>query len=548
MVVILFQWRKPGSVTVFLAMIFLLTFSLLGVTYDCARLSAVGGYVKVAGSSAARTAFGNYNRELFEEYGLLGYCGYDGRGRGDLNRDFLEILEENMQSTHGNFGANATDIYRISQMQSEIINDAFLTEEDVFYDQISGFLRNKTVKDVADALWDKVKGIPSGADLEDKLDMADRYESGDYEELKEEMPKIPNGTESGKGLQGDESQGSGDGDVSGAGEYKEIEKDPAGGNPLESFTQMMRDGVLSMVCGEKDLSEKEIFPREGEKEIQEKSDGEMGAADILKQFLKNENPLENVEQMPKGKKKLLFLAYAGEVCSDYLKGEEGGIRYAKEYLAAGKREEKSNLASVVNRLLAVRMLLNFAYVATDPAFQEKSLVTATAIAGFTGLPPVITGVQYTILLILSFQEACVDVVALLDGKAVPIIKNGANFKMKYEEICLGTKKLFQKKAAGYGKNKGGSGMSITYKEYLTLFLLLVNEKTMYNRMLDVIQQDLREKYNQSFCIDECITESTYRMTYETNYVFQELPFLEKVQWGQSGGRQCQEVSYGYKSG
>ena len=312
---------------------------------------------------------------------------------------------------------------------------------------------------------------------------------------------------------------------------------------------MMRDGVIGMVCRDGNLSEKEIISREACDESQgEGESSKKGAADFLKQFLKNENPLENVDKMPKSKRKLLLLAYDREVCSHYLSKEEEGIQYALEYLTAGKKEEKSNLASVVNRLLAVRTLLNFAYVATDPALQEKSLATATALAGFTGLPPVITGVQYTILLILSFQEACVDVTALLDGKAVPIMKNATNFKMKYEEICLGSKSLFQKKASGYGKEKGGTGLNITYKEYLTVFLLLVGEETLYNRTLNVIQQDLREKYNQSFCIDDCICESTYQITYEMDYVFKELPFLDKTQWGQPMGGQCQEVRYGYKSG
>lgn len=548
-VAVLLQWRKPGSVTVFLTMIFLLTFSLLGVTYDCARMSAVQGYVKVAGSSAAKTVFGNYNQELFQEYGLLGYGGYDGRGREDLNRDFLEILEENIKTSHSNYQSYATDIYRIRQMQSEIRKDAALTEEDVFYEQIAGFLKYKKVKDIADAVWGKVKGTPTGTELADKLDMAEKYESGDYEELRGDMQKQPGENGDKKLTEQEELQDSGDGNEDKAQNHKDSPKDSAGGNPLETFSKMMRDGVLSMVCEKENLSEREIIPREGEAEGQEeRDDGEKGAADLLKGFIKNENPLENVGQMSKGKKKLLLLAYAGEVCSDYLTEGEEGICYAREYLAAGKREEKSNLASVVNRLLAVRMLLNFAYVATDPALQEKSLVTATALAGFTGLPPVITGVQYTILLILSFQEACVDVTALLDGKAVPILKNSTNFKMKYEEICLGSRSLFQKKAAGYGNKRGGSGMSITYQEYLVAFQLLVNEKTLFNRTLDVIQQDLREKYNQSFCIDDCISQCTYRMTYEMNYVFQQLPFMDESQWGQSGGGQCQEVSYGYKSG
>jgi len=563
-VIILFYLKKPGSVTVFLTMIFLLVFSLLGVTYDCARMSAARGYVKVAGSSAARTVFGNYNQELFQEYGLFGYGGCDGMGWEDLNREFLQTLKENLQFSQGGT-LSGTDIYRIYQLQSSIENCTFLTDKDVFCGQVSAFLKGKAVSDMANTALGKIKGTASSTDLEGQLDMAEKYESGDYEALREaekasgESPK--EGREGQKESEKSEkkeaegqkspreSQKGGDEGQKVLGESRDSVKDSAGGNPLEAFSQMMRDGVLGMVCREENLSEKEIISRGGGGESRKDGDSsEKGAADFLKQFLKNEDPLEDVSQMSKGKRKLLLLAYDREVCSNYLSEGEEGIRYALEYITAGKKEEKSNLASVISRLLAVRTLLNFAYVAMDPALQEKSLATATALAGFTGLPPVITGVQYTILLILSFQEACVDVTALLDGKAVPVIKNSTNFKMKYEEICLGSKSLFQKKAAKYGKEKGGAGLNISYEEYLTVFLLLVGEDMMFNRTLDVIQQDLREKYNQSFCIDDCICESAYQITYQTDYVFKELPLLDQTQWGQSGAGQCQEVSYGYKSG
>lgn len=509
----------------FLTMIFLLVFSLVGVTYDCTRISASKGYLKVAGSSAARTVFGNYNQELFREYGLLGYGGYDGMGREDLNREFLAILNENIRTSYGESTSAGVNIYRIKNLQSEIDESRYLTEKEVFYHQITAFLGHKAVSKATDALWAKISGSTSEKEMENNLNLAEKYESGEYEELKDKNREEP------------------------AQEKEEAEvADSAGGNPLDAFSHMMRDGILGMVCQEKELSTKEIFPREGEQENAGEISSQAGAADFLQRFIKNENPFEDLDKMPKGKNKLLLLTYGREVCPNYLTESQEGIQYAQEYLAAGKGEEKSNLASVVSRLLAVRALLNFSYVAADPVLQEKSLATATALAGFTGLPPVITGVQYTILLILSFQEACVDVTALLDGKAVPIIKNNANFKMKYEEICVGSRELFQKKAAQYGKEKLGAGLSISYEEYLTAFLLLVGEDTLRSRTLDVIQHDLREKYNQSFCIDECICEGTYQITYETDYVFDELPFLDNTQWGQSVGEQCQEVRYGYKSG
>ena len=141
-----------------------------------------------------------------------------------------------------------------------------------------------------------------------------------------------------------------------------------------------------------------------------------------------------------------------------------------------------------------------------------------------------------------------DVAALLKGRSVPVMKNSVNFKMKYEEICLGSKSLFQKKAESYRKGKMGSGLQITYEEYLMLFLILTEEDTLRNRTLDVIQQNLRDRYNQSFRIDDCICEASCRITYEMDCVFKELPFIRQDSWGSFVAVQSQEVSYGYQSG
>lgn len=511
----------------FLTMIFLLIFSLVGVAYDSARISAAKGYIKVAGDSAACTVFGNYDQELLTEYGLFGYGGYDGISTGDLNREFLDILEENLRTFYRNRDTVGIDIYRLKNVHSSAENVRYLTDEEIFYSQIGLFLKKNAISKVADTVTGKIGQKTSESGLEEKLNLAAQYESGEYEDAgKEQQEERPE----------KKSEDS-------------IQKDTAGGNPLEAFSHMVRDGVLGMVCREETLSDREIISRgDGARESRASDSSSEGAADYLKHFLGGENLPEESSHIVKGKNKMLLLAYDRAVCPSYPSREKEGIAYAMEYLAVGKREEKSNLAAVVNRLLAVRTLLNFTYAASDPVLQEKSLATATAIAGFTGLAPVITGVQYTILLILSFQEGCVDVAALLDGKSVPVMKNSSNFKMRYEEICLGSGSLFQKKATAYRKEGAGNGLYISYDEYLTALLLAVDEDTLRERTLDVIQQNLRDKYNQSFCIDDCICESSYRITYEIDYIFKSLPFLGGTRWGASLGEQSQEVEYGYKSG
>ena len=58
---------EKGSITIFMTFIFLLLFSLTGVTLDCARFLAVQGYMEVTGYAADVAMFGRYDKELYEK-------------------------------------------------------------------------------------------------------------------------------------------------------------------------------------------------------------------------------------------------------------------------------------------------------------------------------------------------------------------------------------------------------------------------------------------------------------------------------------------------
>ena len=162
------------------------------------------------------------------------------------------------------------------------------------------------------------------------------------------------------------------------------------------------------------------------------------------------------------------------------------------------------------------------------------------------MPPVIKAVQYVILLILAFEEACVDVTALLEGRSIPFLKTAGNLKMAYEEICMASKGLFASKAGAYPV-KGTPSADITYHQYLYLFLLMVSEENLRNRSYGLIQYDLREKYNQTFCLSDCICTCRYRIDYTVPFLFGNLPFLENVGKEGQGNNRSLEVDYGYKS-
>lgn len=88
---------EDGSITVFMTFIFLLLFTLTGAALDSARCFGSGGYVTTSAYGADVAVYGEYNRELFTEYGLFGYGGCNGKGGGDWLERYEEILSDNLR-------------------------------------------------------------------------------------------------------------------------------------------------------------------------------------------------------------------------------------------------------------------------------------------------------------------------------------------------------------------------------------------------------------------------------------------------------------------
>lgn len=224
-----------------------------------------------------------------------------------------------------------------------------------------------------------------------------------------------------------------------------------------------------------------------------------------------------------GTNKLSEMIYAEKKLTSYAKSSASAVDYGMEYLICGKENERDNLTGVINRIISMRMLINFAIISKDEVIKAKALATATAIAGITGIEPVIKGVQYAIIAILAFEESCIDTAALLDGKKIPLLKNTTDIKIKYEEICTVSGSFFREKARQYQESDGKiTANFIDYREYLFAFLAVVPEEKIKSRLFDIIQHDLRTRYNESFRIHDCIVAADYNITYSMKFAF---PFL-----------------------
>lgn len=515
-------WQQ-GSITVFLALILALVLALVTVSIEHVRFLTVDSHVLLAADSAVMTVYGNYNKELYEEYGFFAYGGYHGIASDELLTEFQETLEKNLAETPRENGSNYTALYRIKNILVEAENITYLTDENTFYQQMESYLKAELLSDSLDSLLEHFQANTDhldGEEMQKNLDTTSQYEHGEFQ------------VDEGTGENSPTAEADTTANEAADTKAEQIEEtecvDHAGGNPLESFRELLRDGMLSLVCDESKLSEGKVEPfysnpgQGTQKTNQEKADS---AADLLKELLGGggsvkENNLLDSSMMQKTKKKGELLCYADQAFSYFGNDKNKTISYAMEYLASGEMQERDNLQKVIHKILAFRILMNYLYTQSDPTLQSESLATAASIAAALAVPALVTAIQQTILLILSVEESFIDITALLEGRSVPLMKDITTFQMSYPEICIAGKALFQQKAKRYGKAADYlKADCMSYKQYLILLLVLLPEKTLRLRCYDLIQYDLQNRFNSSYSLEQGICGIQYKISYDMPFVF-----------------------------
>ena len=107
----------------------------------------------------------------------------------------------------------------------------------------------------------------------------------------------------------------------------------------------------------------------------------------------------------------------------------------------------------------------------------------------------------------------IDTAAFLLGKRLLLYpgKNGGS--LSFREILMFSKSFVLEKAK---QKKDGKGLAFGYNEYLHFFLFLTPKEDKKYRAADLIQENLRKTYRESFRLNRCVWELTYR-TDRKNY-------------------------------
>ena len=207
---------------------------------------------------------------------------------------------------------------------------------------------------------------------------------------------------------------------------------------------------------------------------------------------------------------ILFHSYLATHFTDYLEESPGeALSYETEYLIAGKETDRENLSAVAMRICAVRSILHFVSLYTDA--ERKSIVEQAALAacGIIGLPALKSVVTYLLLFVWALEEAMIDTAALLQGKKVLLYPGKTGGSLSFQEILLFSKSFVLERAKAKQEQKGAG---VGYEEFLHLFLYLTPREHKKYRAADLIQENLRITYKDSFRMNRCV----WRISYETD--------------------------------
>lgn len=342
-------------------------------------------------------------------------------------------------------------------------------------------------------------------------------------------------------------------------DYSTLTKPADSDSFFSGIKTMLKDGVMGLLVedinkvSKKELSNLEIPTRIQKVKSKDEPNGfinsvsciELSGADgFLSQIINDfENEVSGIGSAYNATEEigkiLLLQEYLMEYFNHYdevsLSDKIRALDYELEYFIMGKSGDYDNLSGVITRILLIRTAMNLIILLSDRNSNEKARILAVSFVGFTGMPALVEVTKMIILTAWSFAESMVDIKALLQGKTFPLMKKSSDIQMNVNEIFIINKDFIKSKAEGIKDSKIASGLS--YEGYLKVFLYLEKQSTKSYRAMDLIQENLKLRYEDSFYIKNCVFGFAAEADFTMKSKFINLSFIRKM---------SDNKDYGYK--
>ena len=209
--------------------------------------------------------------------------------------------------------------------------------------------------------------------------------------------------------------------------------------------------------------------------------------------------LDSLEQDESEAGKRKFIEYLSVKLGCFVHPSNEGLSCQREFLLFRQNQDEENLKQMVDRLYDIRLWLNYEIMQSDPAAASDIDEMTQDICRRFMVPPEGNIISSALLYSWCCAESLADVRLLLSGEKIPSEKKGGYFTdlSGADQAITGEPDAFLIQ----GNASGGQG----YEDYLETFLRQLDKQSLIYGAMDIIEDTLRSHENPAFCIDCCLT-------------------------------------------
>lgn len=481
-----------GTITVFMSLLAVLFLSLACTLVESARVQGTRAKAGVVTDLGLFSLFGEYERQLLEEYDVFfldGAYGTESFSADQMSERLKGYLEGNLTLGVSPYLAGF-QMFPLKLTSCQVTDYALMTDNSgaVFYEQV--------VKNVKETLGTEVvsRFLEAQQQAEELEQSADSYESsqrGNDAELAVLTKEAQEAAQT-EPMEGTEESAE---------------------NPLDIIKKVKRMGILALVVKDESVISTKAVHK-----------GSLPSGRSL-----NRGSLKTEQTETGITAEAIFQDYLMEHFSCMTdETSEQSLDYQIEYILGGKATDRENLKYVVNRLLLLREGANFACALADTTMRRQAEAVALSVSGITGIAALTPAVTTAVLLAWAYGESLMDVRLLLAGGKVELVKTAANWKLSAQNLGQILETL-QSCDSG-----GGSGLD--YEAYLRILLAAGSKGKYPMRALDMLEANVRLLEGaENFRVDHGVAKLKAEAQWELPMVFFRVPaaFLGKKASAQS---------------
>lgn len=487
-----------GSITVFASLSLLLVASFLLVLLEAARVKGLDAYSLMQRVNAMESVFSEYDRQLFEQYGVFlldaGY-GEQTLQFSQINGRLQSVSQKNLRPVvPKTLWKNIQNFYQMD------VTDATVTGYLLATDYDGAPFRRMAVESMK-------AGYP--AELAQKL--YDGLQSSDYAmaQAKQSRSAMNQAQENIEIAKEEQARTAAEKNSQETQETKEEPTvDASVENPMDVVKAVQETDILTLVMPSgSHISTKSI---QGKQTLEHRS------------LLQGNEPWQASGSWYE---KVLYHRFLQTHFSCYGTNEfsGGALDYELEYIQAGKHTDRENLKYVVQQLLLLREGANFMYLQTDAAKRQEAYAMATALASAFGIAPAAGLIAQGILAAWAYTESILDVRTLLAGGKIAWLKTAESWSSSLSGLGGLLAGSAQAKEQASGED---------YQGYLQKLLYLKAERALNYRAMDLMELRAGINRGDELRMDTMILALRADFCYVSDPLFSEMVTTQRLPEGQ----------------